>query len=91
VSVAVSISGHGAGRIVSMDGARVVFETEAAAPPGASLSCTVEGAPLAFKVKVSGCKRLEGRAPATFRIEGRLVDLTREQRMALESMIQGSS
>jgi hypothetical protein len=88
VSVVVSISGHGTGRIVSVEGARVVLETEAAAPPGASLSCDVEGMPLPFKVKVSGCKRT---APGTFRIEGRFVDLTREQRLAIESMTQGSS
>jgi hypothetical protein len=88
VSVVISICGHGSGRIVSVDGARVVLETVSAAPPGALLSCNVEGLPLAFKVKVSGCKRS---APETFCIEGRFVDLTREQRLALESMLQGSS
>jgi hypothetical protein len=88
MSVLVSISDHGDGRIVSVEGARVVLESETAAPPGASLSCNVEGMPLPFKVKVSRCKRS---APGAFRIEGRFVDLTREQRLALESMTHGSS
>lgn len=88
MSVVLSISGHGSGRIVSVDGPRVVLETASAAPPGALLSCNAEGMALGFKVKVSGCKRS---APETFRIEGRFVDLTREQRLALESMTQGSS
>lgn len=88
MSVRVSISDHGDGRIVSIEGARVILETETAAPPGASLSCNVQGMPLPFKVKVSACKRS---APKAFRIEGRFVDLTREQRSTLESMTHGSS
>jgi hypothetical protein len=70
---------------------RVVLESEAAAPPGASLSCQVEGTALPFKVKVSSCKRSAGSAASAYRIEGRFVDLTREQRAALGSLAQGSS
>jgi hypothetical protein len=84
----VSISGRGPGRIISTDGSRVVLEAGTAAPPGASLTCEAEGAIPPFKIKVSACKRS---AEGTFRIEGRFVDLTREQRAALESMTQGSS
>jgi len=74
-----------------MDGPRVVLETRAAAPPGASLSCEVEGASLPFKVKVSGCKRADGSAAGAFRVEGRFVDLTKERRAALESLTHGGS
>jgi hypothetical protein len=88
MSVRVTISDHGEGRIVSIEGPRVILETETAVPPGASLSCNVEGVQPSFKVKVSGCKR---NATGSFRIEGRFVDLTRAQRLALESMTQGSS
>jgi len=91
MSVVVSISGHGPGRIVSTDGTRVVLESATAAPPGASLSCKVEGTAPPFKVKVSSCKRSDGSSTNAFRIEGRFVDLTREQRTALGSLIQGSS
>lgn len=89
--VVLSIAGRGTARIVSTDGMRVVLEAGSAAPPGASLSCEVEGATLPFKVKVSGCKRAEAGATALYRIEGRFVDLTREQRATLASLAQGSS
>jgi hypothetical protein len=91
MSAIISISGHGAGRILSTDGARVVIEAETAAPPGASLSCSTEGATLLFKMKVSSCKRAQAGATARYVIEGRFVDVTREQREALAALAHGGS
>ena len=68
--------------IVSTDGTRVVVDCTVAAPPGSTLSCVVAGIGT-LRIKVSACKRATKDGP--YRVEGRFVDLGREQRKALEA------
>lgn len=90
-SLTVTVSGRGSGRIVTAHGARVVLECGSASPPGSSLSCAAEGLSSTLKIKVTSCRKSGEGTAATFRIEGRFVDLTREQRLELERRLQGSS
>lgn len=87
ILVVVSIGDRRA-EIVAFDGVRAVLRCPAPSPPGSSLSCAVDGAPTPVRVKVASCKR---DTDGTFTIEGRLVDLTREQRAALEAAGQSGS
>lgn len=90
MAITVSVDGHGEADIVSTDGTRVVLVCSSSAPPGASLTCTLGGAP-PFRIKVSSCRRSSGSAAKEFRIEGRFVDLTREQRAKIAGAPQRGS
>jgi hypothetical protein len=90
MAIQVEIEGRGAARIVSTDGKRVVLDCSAPAPPGASLSCALGDLP-PVRVKVTSCKRTDDGTTTIFRIEGRFVDLTREQRARLDAGLQGGS
>jgi hypothetical protein len=90
VAVTISVEGRGEADIVSTDGTRVVLDCASSAPPGASLSCMLDGAP-PFRIKVSSCKWSSDPGEKAFRIEGRFVDLTREQRARLGGALQRGS
>lgn len=91
MGIAVHIEGHGQGEIVSTDGKRVVLVSPSSAPPGASLSLALGGMPRPCRVKVSSCKRAVDSREPVFRIEGRFVDLTRDERARLERDGHGGS
>jgi hypothetical protein len=79
-------NGGGAAAIVENQGDHVTVRSSVPSPPGSTLALVhhaQETQPaLAVQVKVRGCKRLEdGELP--FRIEGRLVSLTRAGREQL--------
>ncbi len=62
--------------IAYSDGERVVLEVKRAAPPGATLKLRFSGESESYDVKVRSCRR----SADEFRIEGRWVNLTRDQR-----------
>ena len=65
--------------IVEGDGSHAVIRSSRASPPGSTLEGTAEGESRPYRVKVRSCRRTDdGDLP--FSIEGRFVDLTREQR-----------
>jgi hypothetical protein len=69
--------------ILEVTGEQVVVLSSRASPPGSPLEAALDGGSL--RIKVRSCQKVEpddgGR---TYRIEGRLVSLTRAQREALE-------
>jgi len=80
MNVPLSIANGGEAAIVENQGDYVVVRSSVASPPGSTLS--MKHGELAVLVKVRGCKRLaESQLP--FRIEGRLVSLTRAARETL--------
>ena len=80
MNVPLTISNGGEAAIVENQGDHVVVRSSVASPPGSTLS--MKHGELAVLVKVRGCKRLaESQLP--FRIEGRLLSLTRAARDAL--------
>ena len=80
MNVPLSIASGGEAAIVENQGDYVVVRSSVASPPGSTLS--MKHGELAVLVKVRGCKRLaESQLP--FRIEGRLVSLTRAARETL--------
>jgi hypothetical protein len=81
--VSLTLTNGGAAAIVENQGDHVTVRSSVPSPPGSTLALVHHGAQaLALQVKVRGCKRLEdGELP--FRIEGRLVSLTRAGREQL--------
>jgi hypothetical protein len=81
-SKVLSVVGGGTAEILETDGQRVVIGSSVPSPPGSTYAAVADDPERPLKVKVRGCQRaLEGERP--FRIEGRFVDITREQRAAL--------
>jgi hypothetical protein len=80
LNVALTLARGGAAAIVENQGDHVTVHSSAPSPPGSTLALDHQGLPVL--VKVRGCKRInEGELP--FRIEGRLVSLTRAAREQL--------
>jgi len=80
MNVPLSIVAGGEAAIVENQGDYVVVRSSVASPPGSTLS--MKHGQLSVLVKVRGCRRLtEEQLP--FRIEGRLVSLTRAARETL--------
>jgi hypothetical protein len=79
---ALADQGRGAGeaRLVESDGDRAVVEASAPFPIGATLSALDPETGLEYRIKVRAGRRLGERR---FRVEGRFVSLTREQREGL--------
>jgi hypothetical protein len=75
--------------IVKVAGESISLAATISAPPGATLEGTIdlhEGKPL--RVKVHGSKK---QPDGTFVIDGRCVDMTRELRKELESLVDPKS
>jgi hypothetical protein len=70
----------GEARVLETDGDRITLESTRAFPPGAPLIAQVEGSSDTYRVKVRGSRRI---SDALFRVEGRLVNLSREAREKL--------
>jgi len=70
--------------VLELHGEHVVVSSSRSSPPGSPLEAKLDASTL--RIKVRGCRQVEpDDAGRTFRIEGRLVSLTREQREALSS------
>jgi hypothetical protein len=68
--------------IVEVTGEHVAVLSSLPSPPGSPLEATLGGQ--ALRIKVRSCRRVDAdEAGRAFRIEGRFVSLTREQREAL--------
>jgi len=80
LNVALTLANGGAAAIVENQGDHVTVRSSIASPPGSTLTMNQQG--LTVLVKVRGCKRLDDSA-LPFRIEGRLVSLTRAGREQL--------
>jgi hypothetical protein len=82
MALALSFEGGGAWEIVESDGTNAVARSSRASPPGSTLTGTAPGASRPYRLKVRSCRRADdGELP--FVIEGRLVDITREQKALL--------
>ncbi len=81
MSVVLSVAGGATATVAETDGVHVVLQATISSPPGSTLSMTLDGDARVIRVKVRGCKKLPDELG--FRIEGRLVDLTKEQRTRL--------
>jgi hypothetical protein len=72
----------GDAKLVALDDDRVTLDSSLSSPPGSLMDgALTTGEPI--RVKVRGCKR-EGER---FRIEGRVIDLSRDMRVKLASLL----
>ncbi len=75
-----SLEEGGSARLLTLDGDHVHVASSRPYPPGSTLVGTDEGTGAEYRLKVRGCRRArEGR----FVVQGRLVNLAREQRATL--------
>jgi hypothetical protein len=72
----------GTALLVETDGAAVALQASRSSPPGSLLTFTLAGVSAPYRVKVRACRKIAEDAHP-FRIEGRFVDSTREQREAV--------
>jgi hypothetical protein len=68
--------------IVESDGTHAVVHSSRSSPPGSTLTGKAEGVVRPYRLKVRSCRRVDSNA-LPFLIEGRLVDVTRDQKAAL--------
>jgi hypothetical protein len=75
----------GEARFVSMSGDGVAIVSTSASPPGSRpVGMLVEDPRAKVRLKVHACRAL---GDGTFRIEGRLLDATREMHVRLEGLV----
>jgi hypothetical protein len=79
----VTLPGGEAIDVVETSGEGIVLRLTSPSPPGSTLTFQLPGIAAPYRVKVKGCRRISNADSRPFRIEGRLFDLTREQRAAL--------
>jgi hypothetical protein len=70
----------GEASVLETDGDRITLESTRAFPPGAPLTAYAEGVTAPYRVKVRGSRRI---SDTHFRVEGRLVNLSRGEREQL--------
>ena len=80
MNVKLKLAAGGEAAIVENNGDHVTVRSSMASPPGSTLALVQDA--LNVQVKVRGCKRVN-EAELPFRIEGRLVSLTRAGREQL--------
>jgi hypothetical protein len=69
--------------IVAIDGDRVTVDSSLSSPPGSLIDGTLLNGGDAIRIKVRGCKKREER----FRIEGRILDASRDLRARLAALL----
>jgi len=72
----------GTALVVETDGTTVVLQASRSSPPGSLLTFLLAGVAAPYRIKVRGCRKIAEDAHP-FRIEGRFVDSTKEQRDAV--------
>jgi hypothetical protein len=77
-----TLAGGGSARLAAFDGQHVVVLSTRAMPPGSTLQGT-GGDGSSYMIKVRGCARAAAAEGERFRIEGRFVNLSKEQRARL--------
>ena len=73
---------NGAWEIVESDGTHAVAHSSRPFPPGSTLAGKADGVARPYRLKVRSCRRVDAN-PLPFLIEGRLVDVTRDQKALL--------
>ena len=77
--------GGGEARVVTIDAQAILLRSTVPAPPGSRLEGKVAGSPpVTLRIKVHASKK---QPEGDFVLEGRPLDLTRETRERIESMI----
>lgn len=72
----------GTATVLEVNGEHVVVLSSSSSPPGSPLDTLLDGT--SMRIKVRSCRRVEpDDAGRSYRIDGRLVSLTRAQREAL--------
>ena len=79
MSISLDLGDGATAQIDAVDGDRIVVTATVASPPGSTLVGRGPGDVAEIRIKVRGCRS----ADAGFRIEGRLVNLSRRQRAVL--------
>lgn len=82
MGLSLTFDGGGAWEIVESDGANAVARSSKASPPGSTLTGAAANAGRPYRLKVRSCRRVDD-SELPFVIEGRLVDVTREQKALL--------
>ena len=72
----------GTWEIVESDGTHAVVHSSRSSPPGSTLTGKADGEARPYRLKVRSCRRVDAN-PLPFLIEGRLVDVTRDQKARL--------
>ena len=88
--VEVKLVGGEAAEIAATDGTNVVLHSSASSPPGSTLFLVVPRMASPCRVKVRSCRKVPDAGALPFRIEGRFVDLTREDRAAMACLLYTS-
>jgi hypothetical protein len=65
--------------VVESDGSSVVLRSTTAAPPGSIVVGACDGDARPYRIKVRACARDRTSDAVAFRVQGRFVDITREQ------------
>jgi len=73
----------GEANVVAIEGERITLQSTISSPPGSPLVGNLVNVGAPIRIKVHGCRR-EGEG---FRIEGRVIDLTRDLRTALAVLL----
>ena len=80
--IVLELARGGTAAVLEVNGEHVVVLSSIPSPPGSPLEAKLDASTL--RIKVRGCRQVEpDDAGRSYRIEGRLVSLTREQREAL--------
>jgi hypothetical protein len=82
-AVMLAIGGGGSARLLALAGDRASLESDTSAPPGSTITLLIGPDEQGYALKVSGC-RLSGER---YRIDGRLVNVSRQQRARLERLL----
>jgi len=82
LSVPLELEGGGGAEVTSLDGERAVFLSDRAAAPGSRV--VARGLGFTYKLKAHRSIRHNER----FEVRGRLFDLTRDARLALEAAMK---
>lgn len=81
----IDLPGGEAARIIEANGEHAVVRSSTPSPPGSTLRGVARDGSGEYRVKVRGCRRIADDDALPFRIEGRFVDLTKQQRARLLS------
>jgi len=74
----------GDANIIAIDGDRVTLDSSLSSPPGSLFEGTLVNDGGMIRIKVRGCKKVEER----FRIEGRILDASRDLRERLAALLK---
>lgn len=75
----------GDANVVAIDGDRVTLDSSLSSPPGSVVEGTLVNDGGSIRIKVRGCKKIEGER---FRIEGRILDASRDLRTRLAALLK---